>query len=208
MRRVLKWVGILLGVILVLVVLAVSYIYIVTGSQLNKTYAIQAESIELPDDISTIDRGYPQVMLNACRDCHGQNFAGQIMEDDPLMARLVAPNLTRGKGGKGAYFTTEDWVRALRHGVDEDGTSLIVMPADMFTRLSDADLGYIIAYLQNVPPVDNELPEIRLGPMGRLFILQQPILIAELIDHDAPRPPDLEPGITLEYGEYLTGVCT
>ncbi|HSF80899.1 MAG TPA: c-type cytochrome [Anaerolineales bacterium] len=208
MRRVLKWVGILLGVILILVILAVSYIYIVTGSQLNKTYAVPLESIELPDDISTMDRGYPQVMLNVCRDCHGQNFAGQIMEDEPLMARLVAPNLTRGKGGKGAHFTTEDWVRALRHGVDEDGTSLIVMPADMFSHLSDADLGYIIAYLQNVPPVDNELPEIRLGPMGRLFILQQPILIAELIDHDAPRPPEPEPGITLEYGKYLTGVCT
>ncbi|HLA97397.1 MAG TPA: c-type cytochrome [Anaerolineales bacterium] len=207
MRKVFKWVGIILAVILGLGIVAISYIYIVTEARLNKIYAVQVESIELPADISTVERGYPQVILSVCRDCHGQNYAGQVMEDDPMTARLVAPNLTRGKGGVGGRFTVQDWVRVLRHGVDEDGTSLIVMPADIFAHLSDTDLGYVIAYLQSVPPVDNELPEIRLGPMGRFFVLQQPIFAAELIDHDAPRPPDPERGVSVEYGRYLTSLC-
>ena len=207
MRTVFKWVGILLGVILGLGILAISYIYIVTERMLNKTYPVQVETIELPAEMVPVERGYRQVVLSICRDCHGQNYAGQVMEDDPMTARLVAPNLTRGKGGVGGRFTVEDWVRTLRHGVDEDGTSLIVMPADIFTHLSEADLGYVIATLQSVPPVDNELPEIRFGPMGRLFLLQEPILVAELIDHDAPPPPEPTPGVTVEYGRYLTGIC-
>jgi len=207
MRKVLKWIGVLLAVILGLGIVAVSYIYIVTEARLKKTYSVQVESLELPADISTVRSGYPQVILSFCRDCHGQNFAGQILEDDPMVGTLVAPNLTSGKGGKGTIFTTEDWVRALRHGVDPDGTSLLIMPAEIFTKLSGADLGYIIAYVRSQPPVDNELPEIRLGPMGRWFLMQEPVLIAELIDHEAPRPPEPEPGVTVEYGKYLTGVC-
>jgi len=207
MGKVFKWVGIILAVILGLGIVAISYIYIVTEARLKKTYTVEVESLELPADISPLERGYPQVILSVCRDCHGLNYAGQVMEDDSMAGRLVAPNLTRGKGGVGAEFTTADWLRVLRHGIDEDGTSLIVMPADIFAHLSDADLGYVIAYLQSVPPVDNELPETRLGPMGRVFLLQQPILVAELIDHNAPRPPDPEPGVSVEYGRYLTSLC-
>lgn len=207
MRKLIKWVGIISGGIVLLLVVAFTYIYIVTEARLNETYDVQVEQIELSEDISDIDRGFPKVMLGMCRDCHGPTFAGQIMEDDPLVGRLVAPNLTKGAGGLGDDFTTEDWVRALRHGVDEDGTSLIVMPSDLLTNLNDADLGYIIAFIQSVPPVDNQLPKIQLGPMGRFYVLQEPVLVAELIDHDGPRPPKPEPGVTVEYGEYLAKVC-
>ncbi len=207
MRKVFKWIGIILGVVLGLGILAISYIYIMTGARLNKTYNVQVASVEIPVEVPAIERGYPQVLLSFCRDCHGQNFAGQVMEDDPMTARLVAPNLTSGKGGIGAVFTPEDWVRAVRHGIDVDGTSLIVMPSEIFNHLSDADLGYIIAYVRSQPPVDNELPKISIGPMGRLFVLQAPILAAELVDQDAPRPAEPEPGITVEYGKYLTSIC-
>lgn len=208
MSKVFKWLGIVLGVVFVLIVLGFSYIYIVTGARINKVYSVQVETVEVPAELPVTDRGYPQVLLSACRDCHGQNFAGQVMEDDPLVGFLAAPNLTTGEGSAVADFTTEDWVRVLRHGIDEDGTSLVVMPSDSFAHLSDADLGYVIAYLQSVPPVDHELPEVRLGPMGRFFLLVgEPFLVAELIDHDAPRQPPPESDITLEHGMYLTYLC-
>ena len=59
-----------------------------------------------------------------------------------------------------------------------------------------------------MPPVDNELPDRRLGPFYQLSILSNPNLIpAEVIDHQAPRPVSPEPGPTVEYGKYLATAC-
>jgi len=57
--------------------------------------------------------------------------------------------------------------------------------------------------------VDNELPSTRLGPLGRVITLLEPELIpARIIDHDASRPPEPVPGVTVERGEYMTFICT
>jgi mono/diheme cytochrome c family protein len=43
--------------------------------------------------------------------------------------------------------------------------------------------------------------------MGWLFLFQVPDIIpAQVIDHDAPRF-EAEPGVTVEYGHYLTQYC-
>jgi hypothetical protein len=121
---------------------------------------------------------------------------------------MVIPNLTSGKGGLGSIFTDEDWIRAIRYGLDTDGTSLLGMPSEYFYEFSDSDLAAIIAYLRSVPPVDREHPTTRLGPMFRWFILTEPhALPANLIDHSAIRPPEPAPGVTAEYGKYLANVC-
>ena len=45
--------------------------------------------------------------------------------------------------------------------------------------------------------------------MGRVFILQMPfILAAQAIDQEAPRPPEPQPGVNVEYGEYLATNCS
>ena len=71
--------------------------------------------------------------------------------DDPALGRVIAPNLTRGRGGVGATFSDADFVRAIRHGVDPSGRPLLIMPADDYTHFSDADLGMIIAYVRSLP---------------------------------------------------------
>jgi mono/diheme cytochrome c family protein len=208
MRTVLKWMGILLGGLLVVLFIAMVLVYLQTERVLNQIYTIEPEMVPITDQETSTDRGYPSVMVEMCRECHGPNLAGQVLEDDPLVVMLVAPNLTPGKGGIGSKYKDEDWVRALRHGVGQDGKTLLVMPSNIFNTLSDEDLGYIIAYMKNLHAVDNELPEIWIGPMGRIFLLLEPFIIqASVIDHDGPRPVIPEPGITLEYGEYLTRVC-
>ena len=112
------------------------------------------------------------------------------MEDDPVFGRLVASNLTAGKGGVGGSYSDTDFVRAIRHGVRPDGTPLVLMPAEYYNKYNDEDLGAIIAYIKSLPPVDNELPETMAGPLARLFVLLEPSLLpAQLIDHDASRPP-------------------
>ena len=109
----------------------------------------------------------------------------------------------------GASHTDLDYVRAIRHGIDHDGTALLIMPSNFFHNFSDADLGAIITYIRSVPPVDNELPGSTLGPFGRFFLLiGAPFLAANEIDHTAPRPTVPEHGVTAEYGKYLAVVCT
>ena len=87
------------------------------------------------------------------------------------------------------------------------------MPSAVFYYLSDEDLGAVIAYLKSLPPVDNELPETDLGPIGRVMLAlgQLPPEIipnVTVIDHNAPRPVAPAPGLSVEYGEYLAHGCT
>ena len=134
------------------------------------------------------------------------------MDDDPVFGRLVPTNLTSGKGGVGGAYTDVDFVRAIRHGIGKDGRALIVMPSEFFNKFSDEDLGAIVAYLKSAPPVDNELPATRLGPLGRVITLVEGgLLPATIIDHDAPRPVPPTVGVNREYGEYgeyIAVVCS
>ncbi len=176
---------------------------------INKIYNIPASSIAIPDQPELGERKYPLVVVDVCRDCHGQDLAGQVMENDLLIGRLASANLTAGKGGIGGTYTPQDWVRALRHGVGRDNRSLIAMPSDALGFLSDEDLGTIIHTIQKTPPIDNVLPESRIGVMGRIILLQNlPILTAESIDPSLGSPSMPDPGVTVEYGEYMAHLCT
>ena len=54
-----------------------------------------------------------------------------MLEQPSAFGTLAAPNLTRGAGGLGSTFTDTDWVRAIRHGIHRDGTSLLIMPSEV-----------------------------------------------------------------------------
>lgn len=69
------------------------------------------------------------------------------------MDTFSASNLTRGKGGLSEY-TNQDWVRALKQGLGKDQKTLIGMPSQEFSNLTEKDLAALIAYCQNQPPVD------------------------------------------------------
>lgn len=202
--------------LVMLVVAAVALIVvggIVMGQQvderLNKVYEISVESIEIPTDQASIERGMHLIdTVLFCKECHGDYLGGRLQFNDPLTGRIAAKNLTSGAGGIRPDTSDEEWVLAIRHGVDEDGTPLIEMPSESFYSLSGEDLGAIIAYVKSAPPVDNELPERRLGPFYQLSILSNPNLIpAEVIDHEGDRAPSPEPGATVEYGKYLATAC-
>ncbi|MGD8861739.1 MAG: cytochrome c [Myxococcales bacterium] len=146
----------------------------------------------------------------ACTECHGDNFGGGVMVDDPAMGQLLGPNITTGKGGKTADYTTADWDRIVRHGIKPDG-SPAAMPAEDFQLMSDHELSDIVAYLRTVPPVDNEVPPVSLGPLGTVLMAtgKLPISAEVIRDHmgDHPRhPPEARPDA--EFGKHLAGVCT
>ena len=210
MKRVLKRIGI--GVLGILV-LGIVLVFVISTIRWNRDYEnfdIPVESISIPTDKAAIAYGKHIATIRFCEVCHGDNLAGGYLMNEPVLAVIPAPNLTSGLGGVGQTNTDEDWIRAIRHGVGHDKRGLIGMPARIWNQLSDKDLGALIAYLKSVPPVDNELPNRKIGPVFRLMLTlgKTPVSEASLIDHTAPRPPAPEAGITMEYGKYLALGCT
>jgi hypothetical protein len=116
--------------------------------------------------------------------------------------------LTKGRGSRTAQFKDEDWVRAIRHGVGPDGKGLFLMPSEEYAHLSDADLGAVIAYLKTAPSVDRDRVPIQLGPVARVLVGTGKMKLSpEVIDHANLKPPVVEPGVTLDYGRYLSVGC-
>lgn len=213
MKKVFKWIGGLLVGLIGILVLAGLLGYIVSERRLNRDYDIAVEPITIPTDEASVEEGRRQTTIRGCAasDCHGSDFGGGILLDDPLIGHIYGPNLTSGEGSATAGYSTEDWVRSIRHGVDPDGRALIIMPSSNFTNLSDEDLGRIIAYIQSAPPVDHTQMESRLGPVGYLLLLSDqaplPILSAEVIDHNVMPPKRVVPEVSADFGEYMITVC-
>lgn len=212
MRRLLKGAGYVAGALAVLLVVGSATAFSVSNRKLTTKYDVTLTSVTVPDDEESVAWGQHLVRaVTGCRDCHGPDLAGSVMSDDQV-AVMSAPNLTRGQGGIGAALTDDDWVRAIRHGVRRDGSSLLIMPSYAYANLSDRDLGSMIAYLKQLPAVDNELPALRLRPMGRALV------VAGMFDEEfvARKTPfrasydEVEAGMTFEYGRYLAAIsgCT
>ncbi len=191
-----------------LVVLIVVLVVLGTVLRVNKTYDIDVAAVAVPTDAESIAYGRHVVeSYGLCVEYHGENMQGDVLEDDPVFGTFAPPNLTSGEGGVGVLQDV-DYVRAIRHGVGRDGKGLFIMPSQHFNKFSDRDVGAIISYLKSLPPIDNEA-ELSLGPLARIISLIEPDFFpARIIDHDAVRPPDVQPGVTAEYGEYLTEVCS
>jgi mono/diheme cytochrome c family protein len=179
---------------------------------MNHVYSFNDAALAIPSDSGSIARGRHFVeAIGKCAGCHGDNLAGKIVADDRLIGTLYSSNLTRGKGGIGSTYTDADYVRAIRHGVRRDGLPLVMMPADAFYYINDADLANSIAYLKTIPAVDAVLPARRIGPLARALYLTTdfPLVPAERVPLSGPRPAPIPEGPTREYGDYLaiTGAC-
>jgi mono/diheme cytochrome c family protein len=211
MRKVLKWIGIVLGVLVGLIVLAVVALNIAATTRLNRTYDIQAEAITIPDDDASLVRG--EYLANAfCAECHGQNLAGELMVDEAGIATVYAPNITPSKAGVGD-FTDADYVRAMRHGIDPNGKPYMIMPAEIIIHWSAEDLGATIAYIKTLPPDENPTPGKEVSVLGRVMLsagVFGDIFPAEYVEHDMVFPARPEIGVNADYGAYFAaaGACT
>jgi mono/diheme cytochrome c family protein len=210
LKKVLKWIGIIMGGLVGLLALVFVVLYFIGGAKVNKKYEVPVETISIPTDAAAVQRGEHLATIYICTRCHTENLGGDLSFVVPGMVSIPTPNLTSGPGGVGGFYTDTDWVRAIRHGVGHDGRALFIMPSKTFHYLSDEDLGALIAYLKSLPPVDNALPERRIEPLGRLMMAvgMFPPLPVEQIDHTSPPPVAPEPGVTGAYGEYLSRTCT
>lgn len=122
-----------------------------------------------PDGSDPIELGqYLVLNVMGCGECH-----------TPLDPETGAPMFELLLGGGQAYegpwgivyggnitphetglagWETEDYKRVFREGVRIDGRRLVLMPWQDYASATDEDLAAVIAFLQSLDPVDNEVP--------------------------------------------------
>lgn len=177
-----------------------------SGAELDVLRGVDLDALALA---RAIERGRHLVDARyACAECHGRDWSGGVMVDDPAMGSLLGPNLT--PAGPTRDLSVADWDRLVRHGILPDGRPAL-MPSEDFMRMSDHELSDIIAFMRAQPPVDNVVPASTLGPIGTILAavgelpLSADNIAAHPIEHPV-EPPAAEP--TVEFGRHLVAVCT
>ncbi len=205
MKKIFKWIGIVLGSLIGLFLVTVMVLYLMGNARLNKTYDFPPSNITIPTDAARIDYGKHRAE-SLCEGCHDANLSGinKWFNAGPL-GTIDSANLTSGAGGVGQeYKSDEDYVRAIRHGIDPEGKPLF-MPAIFSTsQLSDEDLAAIIAYVKSVPPVDHTTTGQHFKPLAKILLAAGMLgkLPVEAVSHDVHVTAPAV-GVSVEYGKYL-----
>lgn len=209
MRRVLKWIGIVLGGLVGVALLAGLALFIKGTLDLRQTMSVPTDHVDVPTDAQSVSRG-KEIVTSFCAECHGSDLGGEAIFSDPTVGAIYSANLTAGKGGVQVTYSDDDLVRSIRHGVAPDGRLLMIMPSAAFNYFSREDVGSVIAYLKTVPPVDHVVPKPAITPIGRVMEAAGffgSVFPAKAIDHSNPFPPMPEIGANAAYGEYFTRLC-
>ncbi len=211
MKRVLKWIGIVLGSLIGILLIAGMVLHFVGKSRLNNAPEVVTKPVTVTMDETAVARGkYLVNVVSECRECHGDRLQGSSFFDGEIGIYLAAPNLTSGKGGIGATYTDADWERAIRHGIGGDNRVLAIMPSNYFAHYSDADMAAIIAYLKTVPPVGSDFGPRRIGFPGSIMggiMGFNDFTRINGIDHAKVGADVPVEGVTPEYGQYLVNIA-
>jgi len=213
MRKVLKWIGIVLGGLIGLIVVALVAL-IVYGAATYKPTLKDRPLAPITADTSPEGLARGEYLMQsvmgctgACHSPEGQPLIGMSEPIDfgPIQGVFASPNITPDQETGIGSWTDAEIARAIREGVDEDGVSLIVMPSYNYHVLSDADVAAIVGYLRNLQPVSNEVPPLSVNAFGKAVValrLFGPPSVGEPITTAQSSPA---PGTT-EYGGYLVSI--
>ena len=211
MKNMLKWVGIVVGGLVALVLLII--VGLLAYGQLSWKPKINRDPVAIVADTSAegIARGeYLVTSVMGCADCHSSepgapDLAGryEVLEQGPMRVEFAPPNLTpHEQTGLGAW-TDAEIARAIREGIGRDGRALVVMSSFNYHVLSDADVAAIIGYLRSIDPVENEIPPFDASAAAKTAYalgMLGPKSVGEPITDVQTTPAITSP----EYGVYMT----
>ena len=201
MRRILKWIGIVVGGLVGLILIVAVVLSTLGRNRLNNAPEVAVQTVALSGDAAHGKHLVENVA--ACVACHGKQFEGGPFIDEPPIGYVPAPNLTSTH----IDYTDEDWARAIRHGVAGDGRVMAAMPSTHYQNMSDQDLADIIAYMKTVPPAADEYGVRQLSFTGNIIFGNMAFgtLPVNVIEHEnvGGRVAVAE---SAEYGEYLATV--
>lgn len=201
--KILKWSGIIVGSILLLVTITVAM-------RQNLKFEAPYPEISATTDSTVIARGKEIVIGPAhCASCHSLQNPDSLLDlgKEPVMSggfefkfelgSFYSRNITPDKETGIGRYTDPEIARVLRYGVRPNGAAMIdFMP---FHNVSDEDLTAIISYLRHQQPVKNNVPEHEYTLMGKVIkaFLIKPVGPSEEV------PKKVKRDSTAAYGKYI-----
>jgi len=204
MKKVFKWVAVLLTVVVVLAFAGVGYLKFMLPN------VGDAPDIKVDITPERVARGqYLANSVTVCMDCHSRRdwsqWAGPMV---PGSNGGGGEPFTRNMGFPGDFYSRnitpyglKSWTdgevyRAITTGVSKDNAPLFpVMPYHYYGQMDKEDIYSIIAYVRSLPEVKNDVPAHDADfPFS---------LIMHTIPHAANPTPKPDPSDSVAYGGYL-----
>jgi mono/diheme cytochrome c family protein len=190
MAKALRWAGYVLAVLLILLLLAVGWIWFASSRALAERPDALQENLVRPTAAQLAD-GQRQLRVLGCISCHGENLEGKPFIDDAKIALLNASNLTR----VAARASDRQLAQAIRQGLGHDGRSLVIMPSEHYQFLTDQEVSAVIAAIRRMTKTGSDQPPVKLGPIGRFALAtgRLPTVPEKVAAYRASRIADLGP---------------
>jgi hypothetical protein len=210
LKRVLKVVGLILGVCAAIVGV---FVYVQCSrfdASMDRVYEVSPPAVSRSSEAAVVARGEHLVhSIAGCASsmCHGADLGGGKPIEMGPVATLCGPNIT--PGNMGAAYSDGEMARLIKHGIKKDGRSVRFMPVQDISWLPDSDVVAIVSYLRTIQGGDRPNGLTVIKTLGKVLDRadQLALDVARRIDHGRVEPvPAPEP--TAAYGAFLTRACT
>ena len=203
MKKALKYIGILIGIIILFIIAFVVYINVMGVPNYSPPDPI---TFNVVPDSSKVALGYKLTLAN-CTHCHsplqGNQLIGrQLLDMGPDFGIIYSSNITQHPTAGIGNWSDGELAYFLRTGIRKDGSfSPPYMPK--FPLMADTDLEAIIAYLRSDHPTvqanDHETP-----PSKPSFLVKA-LTNTVIKPYPYPEKPIAKPDIKdqVAYGKYL-----
>ena len=198
MARALRWTGYVVASLIGLLLIAAAAIWLISSQKLNASVTARPERLAQPSAAQLAD-AERQARTLGCFSCHGEGLRGSKMFDQPMVATVWAPNLTE----VAAHATDQQLAAAIRQGISDEGTPLIIMPSEAFQHLSDAQVTAIIAMIRRLPHGGQRTPGNSYGPIGRLGLVMGKFKTAPQLVAEFAKDQPIRVGAQFEDGRRL-----
>ena len=171
------------------------------------TSAAQAAADKQAFDV--IARGRYLAIVGDCAGCHnapgGAPYAGGLPIETPF-GTLVSPNITPDRETGIGAWTDDEFVNAMQDGTRRGGEHLYpAFPYPAFTKLTDADVAALFAYLKSLAPVKYAAPanELRFPFNQRNMLIGWRVLFFS----EGEFKPDPTKSVEWNRGAYLANAA-
>jgi len=134
MKKVLKWIGIVLGSLIGLALVAVLVLIMMGNAHFNKTYEFPPSNLTIPTDAESIAAGQ-HLAQTLCETCHGPDLSGiNNWFNGGALGTIDSANLTSVKEGWGRILQTKILCEPFATVLTRKANPLLCLP--LFPRLT------------------------------------------------------------------------
>ncbi len=204
MKKLLKILGILLGIVVLAVIVFVIYIN-VRGTGSYPVNVPDIPKVEVTPE--RVIRG-ERIASMLCKSCHLNNetgkMTGRLLAEAPQFGKIYSRNITKDHEIGIGNWTDAEIIYFIRTGINPKSGKFIPPYMPKLLHISDEDLRSVVAYLRSdlpdVQPDKTEYPESDPSFLSK-FLSLVAFHPFNYPDHEIPDPDTTN---KLEWGKYLT----